>query len=236
MWISSATLLVLWLPLLSVRRLFDRDPVRYATGRLFRDLGVAMTKLNPLWKIEVTGAAKIGDARSPYVVVSNHQSMADIPALSHLPWEMKWMAKKELFSAPLIGWQLKLAGDIPIDRENPRDAVRSLRKARAYLDQRCSVMVFAEGSRSKDGNVAEFLDGAFRLAITAGVPVLPVVVEGTLGCLPKNSWKFGRARQIKVEVLEPIDTSGLKRADVPALREEVRGLIVDRLTQIRARR
>src|SRR5690606_23800217 len=101
-----------------------------------------------------------------------------------LPWEMKWMAKKELFALPIIGWQLKLAGDIPVDRNNPRDAVRSLRKAKAYLEEKSSVMIFAEGSRSPDGEVGPFLDGAFRLAITAGVPVLPVVVDGTAHCLP----------------------------------------------------
>ncbi|MFV1980558.1 MAG: lysophospholipid acyltransferase family protein, partial [Rhodothermia bacterium] len=222
-----------WYPALLIRSLFDSDPVRYATGRMFRNLGLVITKVNPLWKIEVIGADKVKNPRNPYVVVSNHQSMADVVVLNHLPWEMKWLAKKELFSTPFLGWELKLAGDIPVDRKNPRDAVRSIRKALAYLSQKCSVMVFAEGSRSPDGNVRDFLDGAFRLAIDAGVPVLPVVVDGTFDCLPKKSWKFGKATEIRIEVLDPIDTSEMARGDIGALRELVRGAIISRLSEMR---
>lgn len=235
MWLVTGALLTLWCPLLLLRRLFDKSPVRYATGRLFRRVGVVITRLNPLWRVTVSGAGAERSPRVTCVVVANHQSLADIPVLSHLPWEMKWLAKKELFALPVIGWLLRLAGDIPVDRANPRDAVRSLRKARGYLDKNCSVMVFAEGSRSKDGEVGPFLDGAFRLAIAAGVPILPVVVDGTANCLPKNSWKFGRASEIRVDVLAPLPTSLLKANDAGALRDEVRERIVSRLTEIRGR-
>ena len=231
---ASIVLIVVWCPAMVVRRLFDRDPALYRTGRMFRDLGVALTKVNPSWEVEVVGAHQVKDPRNPYVVVSNHQSMADIPVLSHLPWEMKWMAKKELFSVPFVGWELKLAGDIRVDRDNPRDAVRSIRMARKYLDQRCSVMVFPEGTRSRDGHIGPFHDGAFRLAIDAGVPVLPVVVEGTFGCLPKRSWRFGKATAIKIVVLEPISTEGMKRSDLGGLRDRTRRVISDRLAAIRA--
>jgi 1-acyl-sn-glycerol-3-phosphate acyltransferase len=234
MWIASTTLIVVWYPAVLVRKLFDRDPVRYASGRLFRNLGLVITRINPLWKVEVVGAERILNPRNPYVVVSNHQSFADVPILSHLPWEMKWMAKKELFSIPFLGWQLTLAGDIPVDRENPRASVLSIRKARAYLEQNCSVMVFAEGTRSPDGNVQAFLDGAFRLAIDSGVPILPIVVDGTFNCLPKNSWRFGKATEIKVEVLDPVATEGMNRDDIDTLRELVRGKIADRISQLRA--
>jgi 1-acyl-sn-glycerol-3-phosphate acyltransferase len=233
MWAASTILLTVWYPAVLLRSLFDRSPGRLATGRLFRDLGVLLTKLNPLWKITVIGTEAARNSRTPHVVVSNHQSLADIPVLSHLPWEMKWMAKKELFSLPFIGWQLKLAGDIPVERDNPRSAVKTLRKARAVLEQKCSVMVFAEGSRSPDGNMGPFLDGAFRLAIDAGVPILPVVVEGTFNCLPKKSWKFGKARQIRVEVLEAISTKGLSRVNVAQLRDLVRARIAGRLEEMR---
>lgn len=210
--------------------------MRRGTGRLFRRVGVLLTKVNPLWRVTISGA-KCSSARSlPCVVVANHQSLADIPVLSHLPWEMKWMAKKELFALPIVGFQLKLAGDIPVDRENPRDAVKSLRKARSYLENQCSVMIFAEGSRSPDGEVGPFLDGAFRLAIATGVPVLPVVVDGTANCLPKKSWKFGQASEVLVEVLPEVATTALTLADVSALREEVRGRIVSRLAEMRASR
>lgn len=233
MWVASTALIVVWYPLLLVRRLVDRDPVRYATGRLFRDLGVVLTKVNPFWKVQVSGVEKVTNPRNPYVVVSNHQSMADIPIISHLPWEMKWMAKKELFSTPFVGWEMRLAGDIPVNRENPRDAVKSLRMARSYLDQACSVMVFPEGTRSVDGKVKSFHDGAFRLAVDAGVPVLPVVVEGTHDCLPKKTWKFGKATGIRIDVLDPVETAEMTRSDVASLRETVRHRISDRLSELR---
>ena len=227
-------LTLVWYPIMLVRRLFDRDPVRYATGRLFRDLGATVTKVNPLWKVKILGADKVSNPRLPYVVVSNHQSMADIPILSLLPWEMKWMAKKELFETPLIGWELKLAGDISVDRANPRSAVQSIRKGMWYLENKCSVMVFPEGTRSLDGEVQDFHDGAFRLAIEAGVPVLPIVVEGTFGCLPKKSWKFGSAKGITLNVLDQIDTNGMTRGDVGMLRDRTRDLIVGKLASLRA--
>jgi 1-acyl-sn-glycerol-3-phosphate acyltransferase len=235
-WFATGVLLALWCPLLLVRRLFDRSPVRRGTGRLFRQVGVLLTKLNPLWRVTVIGAESSSAHSLPCVVVANHQSLADIPVLSHLPWEMKWMAKKELFTLPIVGFQLKLAGDIPVDRENPRDAVKSLRKARSYLENQCSVMIFAEGSRSPDGEVGPFLDGAFRLAIDAGVPVLPIVVDGTANCLPKKSWRFGQASEVIVEVLPEVATATMTLADVGALREEVRGRIVARLAEMRALR
>ena len=88
-WIAILMLMALWLPLLALLRLFDRDPARYRTGRWFRRLGKIMTRLNP-WKIEISGAT-IDDPRHPYIVVSNHQSSADIPIISCLPWEdAKW--------------------------------------------------------------------------------------------------------------------------------------------------
>ena len=100
-----------------------------------------------------------------------------------------------------------------------------LRRAQAVLEQKCSVIFFAEGTRSKDGRLRPFKDGAFRLAIDAGVPVLPVALDGTAHALPKHGWKFGPAVQVHLTVLDPIPTAGLTHADVPALREQTRQAI-----------
>lgn len=165
-WIWSATisLIILWVPLLALIKLFDRDPVRYRTGRWFRRLGVSMTKVNPAWRLHISGET-ISDPRHPYIVVSNHQSHADPPLISHLPWEMKWLAKIELFKMPLVGWLLKLAGDIPVHRGDRRQGIQVLLAAGNYLDQKCSVFFFPEGTRTPDGRVHRFNEGAFRLAI-----------------------------------------------------------------------
>jgi len=224
-WAAIASIVLVALPVLAVVRLFDHDPARYATGRTFRWLGSQVTRVNPAWTVHVTGAAP-ADPRRPYVVVSNHQSLADIPLVSRLPWEMKWVAKKELLEVPVLGWEMRLAGDIPVDRRDAESRGRVIQRARSVLAKRCSVMFFAEGTRSRDGRVKAFQDGAFRLAIETGAPVLPLAIDGTMDALPKHGWTFGRA-QCRVHVFPPVETAGLTLADVPELRNRVRQTIVD---------
>ena len=231
-WSAIALLIAVWLPLLALIRLFDNDPVHYRTGRWFRRLGVAMTKVNPTWNLIVSGE-HVSNPRNPYVVVSNHQSFADIPLISHLPWEMKWVAKRELFKVPFVGRMLRLAGDIPLDRQDRRSGARMLMTAARYLSQHCSVIFFPEGTRSPDGRVGRFTDGAFALAVKTQVPILPVVVEGSRDCLPKRSWRFGPAQTIRLKVLSPVETTGMEMGDVPRLRDEVRRMILQQVAEWR---
>ena len=165
------------------------------------------------------------DPRRPYVVVSNHESFADILLISHLPWEMKWLSKAELFRLPVLGWLMRLAGDIPLQRGFGPSAIEAMAKCREALANRVSVMIFPEGTRSATADLLPFKDGAFRLAIDAGVPILPLVVRGTGTALPKHDWRFARSTAV-VKVLEPVETDGLTVADVPALKERVREIIV----------
>ncbi len=227
-WFALVKLTFLWLPLLVLIRLFDGDPARYRTGRWFRRLGKAMTRVNPAWKIEISGE-RIEDPRRPYVVVSNHQSNADIPIVSCLPWEMKWVAKAELFKMPLTGWMMRLAGDLPVERTSATSRARALVLARQVLEKKCSVMFFPEGTRSRDGRVYGFNDGAFRLAIKAQVPVLPLALDGTQDALPKHSWRFGPSDAIRLKVLPPVPTTGLTARDAGALCDQVRRRIVAQL-------
>ena len=233
-WTATILLMVAWLPLMALVRLFDRDPAHYATGRMFRRLGAAMTRVNPTWKITVEGIEHIGDPRRPYVLVSNHQSNADIPVVSRLPMEMKWVGKKSLFDLPVVGWMMKLAGDIEVDRDDARSRAGVLIKAREYLEKRCSVIFFAEGTRSRDGRVLPFTDGAFRLAVREQVPILPLALDGTGDALPRQSWKFSRPSHIRLRVLAPVETRGLKTTDVPALREQVRTRIAEQIARWRS--
>ena len=227
-WSATAVLVLFALPAMALTRLLDRDPARYRTGRVFRWIGGLTTRINPDWHIELSGAPP-ADPRRPYVVVSNHQSLADIPVISRLPWEMKWVVKAELFGVPVFGWLMRLAGDIPVERKNKTSRAKTLVLARRYLRDRCSVMFFPEGTRSRDGRVGRFADGPFSLAIKAGVPVLPLAIDGTQDALPKHSWKFGASSGIRLHVFPPVETSGLTPDDAPALRERVRRLIVEEL-------
>lgn len=219
MWFSSVSLILIWLPLLSTIYLFDRDPVRYWTGRWFRRLGASMVKANPAWRVHVSGKEHV-DFKRAYVVVSNHQSMVDIPLLCLLPWEMKWIAKIELFRLPVVGWMMKMAGDIPVDRQK-RGGSQALLRARAYLQQKCPVMIFPEGTRSPDGVLRPFTDGAFLLAIKAQVPILPIAIDGSSTCLQKNSWKFGEPQDIFIKVMPPVNTVGMTTENTGKLRDEI---------------
>ncbi|PAU93882.1 1-acyl-sn-glycerol-3-phosphate acyltransferase [Aliifodinibius salipaludis] len=231
-WIGIVILILIWLPLLAVSRLFDRDPARYRTGKLFRKLGKYISKINPNWQIVITGYEHIDDRR-PYVMVCNHLSQADIPLISNLPWEMKWVAKKELFDTPVIGWMMKLAGDISVDRKAPDRREQTLLQARHYLNHDCSVIFFPEGTRSRNGKLSRFKAGAFDLAIREKIPILPMVIDGTQNTLPKRSWKFGVAKHIKLKVLDPISTEGMQKSDIRELTTQVRQDILDQLSEWR---
>lgn len=232
-WTMSSILIALWVPLLAVMRVFDRDPALYQTGRMYRRLGLFLVRVNPLWRVRLSGI-KLDNPRNPYVVVGNHQSLGDIPVISNLPWEMKWVAKEELFRIPFLGWQMRLAGDIPVNRRGVRRWEQVANRAGHYLENNCSVMIFPEGTRSPDGGLQRFTDGAFALAIKHQVPILPLVIDGTFDCLPKNTWIFGKSENMRVMVLEPIPTIGMTPTDVAGLRDRVHTLISEQLDRWRS--
>ncbi len=233
-WVVLATCIVLWLPAMALARLATAasDPGRYTVGLMFRKIAVVTAALNPLWTFRRSGTPP-PDPRRPYVVVANHESFADILLISHLPWEMKWLSKAELFRIPFLGWLMQLAGDIPVKRGEGRSAVEALQACRKVLAGKVSVMIFPEGTRSATGDMLPFKDGAFRLAVTAGVPILPLALTGTGSALPKRGFLLGRS-DAEVRVLEPIETAGLTSKDVPALRERVRAEIAAARESLRA--
>ena len=235
-WLVLAVVIIVWTPLVALVRLVTLpfDPAAYHAGHLFRKLTVAHQKLNPLWRFEVSGTVP-ADPRHPYVVVANHESFVDILLISHLPFEMKWMSKSDFFRYPLVGWMMRLARDIRLDRGDRRSGVKALQECRARLDQHVSVMIFPEGTRSHSGELGEFKDGAFRIAVQAGVPILPLAVMGTRDALVKHDWRFGRSHA-EVRVLDPIPTDGLQKADVPALRDRTRAAIAEALAEMRSER
>ncbi|MEX2571891.1 MAG: lysophospholipid acyltransferase family protein [Gemmatimonadota bacterium] len=200
-----------------------RDPGRYAVGRWFRRGAMAAVALNPLWSFRTSGF-RPDDPRRPYVAVSNHESLADIFLISHLPWEMKWLSKDAIFKIPVMGWMMRMAGDIPVARSVRSSRAQAIEECRDRLHRRVSVMIFPEGTRSRTGALLPFKDGAFRLAIEEGVPILPMAVAGTRSAMRTESLLFGRARA-EVRVLEPVSTDHLTIGDLPKLRDGVRALI-----------
>jgi 1-acyl-sn-glycerol-3-phosphate acyltransferase len=218
--LTFAAILV-WLPALALVRLvtapFDRN--RVVAGRFLRWLAVLATWTFPLWRLRIEG--RWPRDRRAHVVVSNHQSMLDIFMLSRIPKEMKWVAKAELFGIPWVGWMFRLSGDIPVWRGDVGSGRDALARARDYLDHGMSVIFFPEGTRSRDGRLLPFKPGAFKLAIDAGVPVLPIALHGTGEGMPKGS-PWVRPVRAWARLLEPVETAGMGEGDVERLVQLVR--------------
>lgn len=202
---------------------FDRN--RVVAGRFLRFVGEGISRCFPPWHLDIQGRWPEG---GPFVVVANHQSILDILMLARLPREMKWVAKEELFKIPWAGWMLRMAGDIAIRRGDPESGGEALARARAYLARGMSVMIFPEGTRSAKGTLLPFKSGAFRLAIDAGVPVLPIAVHGTAHGMPKGG-PWVRPCQAFARILAPIPTTGRAPEDAGKLKDEVRRLIAAEL-------
>jgi 1-acyl-sn-glycerol-3-phosphate acyltransferase len=175
----------------------------------------------------VRGADKL-DWNTSYVVVANHSSYMDIPALySALPLELRFFAKKGLFSVPLLGWHLKRAGHLPVVRGDARASLKSMSDGAKLIRERgISVLLFPEGGRTEAG-IRPFKEGAAYIAIKAGVPVVPVGLVNIRGILPMHSLLL-RPGRVEINVGEPIDTSGMTLHDRGRLNE----LLQERVSEL----
>jgi 1-acyl-sn-glycerol-3-phosphate acyltransferase len=167
-------------------------------------------------RVSAVGAEKL-DPRGSYVFVANHGSYMDIPALlSVLPQQFRFFAKRGLYRIPFLGWHLRLAGHLPVDRSNARNSLKSMTAGAQVIHGRhVSMMLFPEGGRQREG-LQPFREGAAYVAIKAGVPLVPVGIMGMRELLPMGSIHI-RSGKVRVRVGRPISTEGLK----PAARAEV---------------
>jgi 1-acyl-sn-glycerol-3-phosphate acyltransferase len=208
---------------------------------LFDKSGRSMIAIARVWarsllkivrvRVRVEGLDRI-DPRGAYVFVANHLSYMDTPVvLSHIPVQFRFMAKRGLFQIPFLGTHLIQAGHIPVPREDPRAALKTLTQAaKAIQDRGVSLLVFPEGGRSVDGVLQDFKEGAAYIAIKAGVPMVPVTLIGTREILAMGSATF-RSGQVTLRIGDPIPTTGLTLRDrgrvTEALRERIAGSIYE---------
>lgn len=162
--------------------LFKQDAVHYI-ALFWSKLCCAIVPLN----ITIKGKKNYNRNRS-YVVVANHQSMADIPAIhGHIGLNIKWIMKKELEKIPVFGFACKQLGCIYVDRSDHDAAMKSMEKAKKSLSKKACVLFFAEGTRSRDGKIMPFKKGAFRFAGETNLPILPVTIKNSINILPSDS-------------------------------------------------
>lgn len=180
---------------------------------------------NPLWKIDIKGRKNI-DQKKTYVIVSNHQSAMDIVILYRMYTHFKWIAKRELFKVPFVGWNLMLNRHIAIDRDNRKSAATMLRKALNHIKQGSSILVFPEGTRTTDGAIKRFKDGAFIIAKKGEVAILPVVVNGTFETVPKNGL-VGFKQTFAIRVLPEIPYESFKDKSPADIAKEVQQLLTE---------
>jgi 1-acyl-sn-glycerol-3-phosphate acyltransferase len=187
----------------------------------------------PGCRIEVEGREKIA-LHTPYVLVANHQSAADIMALSALGVPFKWISKKENFRIPFIGWNMYLNGYLCVEPGNPRRVQATMHQCRRWLELGVPVLWFPEGTRSFSGELLPYRGGAFRLAAECGCAVVPIVVEGTLAVY-RGLEVVAFPGRIHIRVLDPV-TLAEAGGTADGLREHVRNRMLQVQMVLRGRR
>ncbi|MFO0623914.1 MAG: lysophospholipid acyltransferase family protein [Polyangia bacterium] len=168
----------------------------------------------------------------PYIFMMNHQSMFDIVcAFIHVPVNLRFIAKKILQSIPFLGWYMTVTGMIFVDRRNREQALQSLQDACDKIRSGIPILVYPEGTRSKDGTILPFKKGPFMFALQAGVPIVPVAINGSINILLPGS-PFVRPGKVDIVMGQPIPTEGLTVQDRDALMQRVRDAIIDLHVQI----
>jgi 1-acyl-sn-glycerol-3-phosphate acyltransferase len=174
---------------------------------------------------EIKNKKKIQQGTS-YIIISNHQSLYDIIALvTTLGVQYRWFIKKEVLKIPIFGYALYASRNIFIDRSNTARAIESINKGIDRLPRGVSVMVFAEGTRSPDGQIHEFKKGGFVTAVRRRIPILPVTVNGSRRVLPKGSLVV-KPGKIRVVIGDPIETSGYTTDTLQELIDKARQAVI----------
>ncbi len=208
----------------------------------FDNNGIIQTRVARFWartllavsgiKVRVEGLDQI-DPHGSYVFIANHLSYMDTPvAMAHIPVQFRFLAKRGLFQIPFLGQHLRQAGHIPVPREDPRAAVKTMQQAADVIQQKkISLLIFPEGGRSHDGVLRPFKEGGAYIAIKAGVPLVPLVLIGTRDVLPYGAG-IVQSGEVILRILPPIDTRHFNLKDRAAVTNQLREQILNELDQL----
>jgi 1-acyl-sn-glycerol-3-phosphate acyltransferase len=234
-WLAGVVYLILFFPLTFVTWLvtlpFDRN--RKITHWILNWQSWIFVWLMPIWKVRVEGRSKAVKGAA-YVIISNHQSILDIILINSLRYRFKWISKVENMKVPILGLYLRMADYIIINRGDKESKEEMMEKSYQCLKRGTSIMMFPEGTRSVDGEIGFFKRGAFQLAINAHVPILPIVVDGSGGVLPKHQLIFTTGHKIRIKVYDPVPPDSFNTGDPDILSLKFSNFMVEALKELRA--
>jgi len=204
-WIFSVLFIVLMFPIGVVMWLVT-TPFGAGSLLVHRWLsfqGRVLIRVSPLWKLHISGSENYVPGET-YVMISNHQSLLDIPVVESLKMDYRWVSKVEIFRVPVLGWSMHLAGYISLKRGYKESVIKMMEKSEKVLRKGESLFIFPEGTRSPDCEIKKFKTGAFRLALETNTPILPVIIDGTGAVLPKKGFVFSSRHNLKMKILKPV--------------------------------
>ena len=201
---------------------FDREVpylnlFRFWWGRLYFNL-------SPGWRIREEGMENI-DKSTPYIIVMNHQSALDIPFSAFIRTQFNWVSKFEVLYIPVIGWLVWMCRDIAIKRGETRSTRHMIHKISEKIRHNRSVLLYPEGTRSRDGRIRHFKEGAFVVAKANKVGILPVVIDGTFDAMPRGKFGFKLRQNFQLRVLPPVPYAAIKDISPRQAAEQVEDLM-----------
>jgi 1-acyl-sn-glycerol-3-phosphate acyltransferase len=219
--------LITWLlTFLFDRRLYLLSEVALLWGSLY-------TKLSPWWHVKVIGKEKIMK-NGVYVVVANHKSLEDIIVMYRLGKPFRWVSKAEVFRIPVFGWLMHLSGDIKLKRTSKASIKKMLIDGENALNKGCTLLIFPEGTRSKNGPMGNFKEGAFKLAQQSKRSIIPVLIHGTNDDLLTEQGIFKGTHTVTLKVLNEIPYSEFYHMDTRELANHVKSIMESELTNFRS--
>jgi 1-acyl-sn-glycerol-3-phosphate acyltransferase len=234
-WLVGVVFIILFFPLTFIIWLltlpFDRN--RAITHWVLNWQSWIFVWLMPIWKVRVEGREKAVKG-TPYVIISNHQSILDIILVNCLRYRFKWISKIENLKVPVLGWYLRMADYIIINRGNKESKEEMIEKSYQCLKHGTSIMMFPEGTRSVDREIGFFKRGAFQLAIQANKPILPILIDGSGGVLPKHGLIFSTGNKIRIKVFDPVPPESFNTDDSDILSLKFSNFMIETLKELRA--
>ena len=208
---------------------FPFDRYRKAPNFTLSIMARFMMKASPWWKMSFEGEEKF-DPSKPTIFVCNHQSFLDMAFIYHLPWKMKWVSKRSLTYIPVMGWLVWLTGHLTINRSS-KTALKKLDNLVAPLKDLVPVMIFPEGTRTMDGKLKPFKNGAFLLAKEHGFRIQPMVIDGGYHAMPPGSGLLNPKVNFKLKVLDVIESEDFE--DMKSLKDHTYQLMKEELQKLK---